>query len=185
MSISTIFPPAIVKPITENRRPSERRRHEARVAVHENELIGQADLRERRGLCGDGLAPSHDAVTGPRAHRHRPAARYPDRARRPDLRSRRRGRPPETHRRRAAAVASRGLRPGPALDAAPRAARELSAPHGERSTIGAISSNVMPNTSCSTKARRSAGSRSPAPRAARGRPSRRASHRTPDPRRRG
>jgi hypothetical protein len=30
------------------------------IAIHEDHLIGQAESRERRGLPGDGLGPSHD-----------------------------------------------------------------------------------------------------------------------------
>src|SRR5262249_41828396 len=35
--------------------------HEAYVAIHEDNLIRQSKLRERRGLCHDRLSPTHDA----------------------------------------------------------------------------------------------------------------------------
>ena len=100
------------------------------------------------------------AATGPRPHRHQPAARYPDRARRPAVRSRPRGRQPGTRRRHAAAGGGRRRRSGPCpgRDAA-RGSRADAPPRASGRRSGAISSNVMPNTSCSTNASRSAGSR--------------------------
>jgi hypothetical protein len=35
-------------------------RYKPKRAVDENKLIGQAGLRECRGLCGNGARPSHD-----------------------------------------------------------------------------------------------------------------------------
>jgi hypothetical protein len=57
MSISRTLPPAIVKPITDSTRPSGKARHDADVAVHEDHLTGQPELRERRGLCHHRLGP--------------------------------------------------------------------------------------------------------------------------------
>jgi hypothetical protein len=41
--------------------PDRKARHDANVAIHENHLIGQLELRERRGLCDDRLSPTHEA----------------------------------------------------------------------------------------------------------------------------
>lgn len=35
-------------------------RHEPKTAVDEDKLIGETDLRERRGLGADAVSPSHD-----------------------------------------------------------------------------------------------------------------------------
>ena len=118
MSISTTLPPAIVKPITENTRPSGRR-DTTPIAVDQNDLTGQPEPRERRGLCDDRLSP--------RTRRDMPFAAPPSArstmsgsSTATSARSRRSGRPRETRRRRGAAGARLGLSsaPGPERGAA-------------------------------------------------------------------
>jgi hypothetical protein len=111
------------------RSPVRPPRHDPDRAVHEDDLMDKPDWRTSR-LAPPRPRPHGRRGTCRRSLRHRPAARYWDRARRPAARSRRRAR-----------LAS------------------WRAATGDRSTIGPISSNVMPNTSWSTNASRSGGSR--------------------------
>ena len=61
MSISTTLPPAHREADHGKHSPVRKARHDANVVIHEDHLIGQRDLRERRGLCHDRLGPTHEA----------------------------------------------------------------------------------------------------------------------------
>ena len=155
--MATIRRSRTVKAPTENGSPS-RIETTPGHAVDQRRPHAQAELRDVRAWPATARRAPDLARSARPAHRRRRAAPRPGRAPRAAPRSRRRARRRGT-RRRPRAACSRSASGTACSPRTRRRARLAScrAASGERSTIGAISSNGTANMSCSTNASRSAG----------------------------